>query len=235
MEYLWRSGALCVSGRDAFRKRYDLAERIVEDGLRAHCPSEEETIDWCCRQALRRLGFATHGELAAFWAHVTNAEAKAWCTTALARGEIIEIELESHDGTWRRAFAEPTLPDTEVPQVCKGLRVLSPFDPTLRDRKRAERLFGFDYRIEIFVPEAKRKYGYYVFPILEGQRVVARVDMKAYRDADELRVRALWPERKVRWTKARQSAFEAELARLIRLADVSKFCFDDNWLRESCA
>jgi len=83
----------------------------------------------------------------------------------------------------------------------------------------------------MFVPEAKRKYGYYVFPLLERDRLVARVDMKAFRDKDYLQVKALWPEKGVKWTPARANAFEAELHRLIDLAGVSKVTFDDGWLR----
>jgi uncharacterized protein YcaQ len=232
LEYLWRSGALCVVGRDGFRKRYDLTERFVDNALTVPAPEVEQTIDWCCRAALTRLGFATSGELAAFWRHVTPAECKTWCAEHLANGTLIEIEVEGADKSWRKAVAFADLPDLPQPQVTKCLRVLSPFDPALRDRKRAERLFGFNYRIEIFVPEPKRVYGYYVFPILEGDRVIARVDKKAFRDADDLVVRALWPERRVRWTKARHTAFEAELARLIRLAGVSRFSFEQDWLRD---
>ena len=116
---------------------------------------------------------------------------------------------------------------------CPRLRVLSPFDPALRDRKRAERLFGFDYRIEVFVPAPKRRFGYYVFPLLEGDRLVGRVDMKAFRDADHLRVHGLWPEGKTAWGKGRQQAFEKELDRITKLAGVSQVVFDDGWLRGS--
>ena len=143
------------------------------------------------------------------------------------------LRLDEHDGALRACFARPgigTDPAIEIEPTSR-LRVLSPFDPALRDRHRATRLFGFDYRIEIFVPEAKRRYGYYVFPIMEADRLVGRVDMKAFRDADTLRVRALWPEKGVRWGKGRQSAFEAELTRLIRLAGVSRVEFEDGWLR----
>ena len=80
-----------------------------------------------------------------------------------------------------------------------GVRVLSPFDPLLRDRKRTEWLFGFRYRIEIYVPEEKREYGYYVFPLLEGDQLVGRIDMR--RREGRLYVRALWPERGVRLGK----------------------------------
>ncbi|WP_299632345.1 crosslink repair DNA glycosylase YcaQ family protein [uncultured Roseobacter sp.] len=236
LEYLWRSGALCVVGRDGFRKRYDLTERVIDDAL---CQPRQEpehtaaTIDWCCSGALDRLGFATPTELAAFWDHITIAEAKDWCAGELAAGRLQPVEIECVGGALRPGFARPDIASDPAlsSEPTSRLRVLSPFDPALRDRKRAERLFGFDYRIEIFVPEAKRRYGYYVFPILEGDRLVGRVDMKAFRDRDTLHVRALWPEAKVRWGKGRVAAFEAELARIVRLADVSKLSFEDGWLR----
>ncbi|QJF52859.1 winged helix-turn-helix domain-containing protein [Roseobacter ponti] len=236
LEYLWRSGALCVVGREGFRKRYDLTERVIDEALCTPLATPEETaevIGWCCAGALDRLGFATPGELAAFWDHVSIAEARDWCAAELAAGRLQPVRLTGADGTLRDSFARPgigTDPALELAPTSR-LRVLSPFDPALRDRKRAERLFGFDYRIEIFVPEAKRRYGYYVFPLLEGDRLVGRIDMKAFRDRDELVVKALWPEPKVRWGKGRIAALEAELERIIRLAGVSRWRFEDGWLR----
>jgi uncharacterized protein YcaQ len=232
LEYLWRSGALTVVGRDGFRKRYDLTERVLDEAASGHDPDEAETVDWACNAALDRLGFATTGELADFWAHVTKDEAKAWADAALARGEILEIEVEQADGRPRKVLARPGLP--EDPAIAADpsarLRVLSPFDPLLRNRNRAQRLFDFDYTIEVFVPEAKRRYGYYVFPLLEGDRLVGRVDMKAFRDADRLHVRALWPEAGVRWGKGRQAALEAELGRVARLAGVAEVTWERDWL-----
>ncbi len=103
--------------------------------------------------------------------------------------DLIEVEIECADGSKpRRAFARPELPAqaSEVVPPPDRIRILSPFDPVLRDRKRTERLFGFHYRIEVFVPSPKRKYGYYVFPILEGSRLIGRIDMKCHRDAGSL-------------------------------------------------
>ncbi len=237
LEYLWRSGALHVVGRDNFQKRYDLTERVLDAQFHdpALAPAPETTIDWCCNGAIDRLGFANHSENAAFWAHVSPAEARNWCAAELKAGRLIQINVEGADGTTRPAFARPDIlsdPALEASPTPR-LRVLSPFDPALRDRKRAERLFGFRYRIEVFVPEPKRTYGYYVFPILQGDRLIGRVDMKAFRDQDVLRVRALWPERGVAWGKLRQAAFEAELERLLRIAGVSRISFEDGWLRAS--
>ncbi|UWR22609.1 winged helix-turn-helix domain-containing protein [Sulfitobacter sp. S190] len=235
LEYLWRSGALHVVGREGFQKRYDLTERALPPDVWGDnaTPDVQETIDWCCNGALDRLGFATHSEIAAFWAHVSPAQARHWCRENLRDGTIEEIQVEAADGTLRPAYARPELPEAAVPDCTGRLRVLSPFDPALRDRKRALRLFGFDYRIEVFVPAAKRVYGYYVFPLLQGDRIVGRVDMKAFRDHDTLRIRALWPEPRTRWGKGRQAAFEAELERITKLAGVSKIAFEDGWLRGS--
>ncbi|PTA97801.1 MULTISPECIES: crosslink repair DNA glycosylase YcaQ family protein [unclassified Sulfitobacter] len=235
LEYLWRAGALCVVGRDGFQKRYDLTERVIDAALcdPSLAPDEAQTIDWCCNGALDRLGFATPGELAAFWAHISPAEAKAWVQHEQAAGRVEQVQIAGADGTIHRSFARPGLasdPAIDMAPTAR-LRVLSPFDPALRDRKRAERLFGFRYRIEMFVPAPKRVYGYYVFPILQGDSIIARVDMKAHRDRDTLVVRALWPEPGSRWGKGKQAAFEAELARIIRLAGVSQIAFEDGWLR----
>lgn len=237
LEYLWRSGALHVVGREGFQKRYDLAERAIDPKIRAtnEKPTDAQTINWCCAGALDRLGFATSGEICAFWAHVTSAEAREWCADALFRGEIAEFEIVGADGTVKRTFARPDiLADAAIKQpATKRLRVLSPFDPALRDRKRAKFLFGFDYRIEVFIPEAKRIFGYYVFPLLQGERLVGRVDMKAFRAEDTLRIRALWPEQGVAWGKGRQSVFEAELDKVARLAGVTKIEFGNGWLKPS--
>jgi uncharacterized protein YcaQ len=192
-------------------------------------------VDWACTAALDRLGFATSGEIAAFWKAVTPVEARDWCVAALARGAAIEIEVEGADGARRRCLARPEVLEeaAKVAEPPGRIRVLSPFDPALRDRDRAERLFGFFYRIEVFVPEAKRQYGYYVFPLLEGARLVGRIDMKAQRDSGVLAVRALWPERGVVFGAGRMARLEAELDRMARFAGCDRVAFAPGWQREA--
>ncbi|TNF61091.1 MAG: winged helix-turn-helix domain-containing protein [Rhodobacteraceae bacterium] len=235
LEYLWRAGALTVVGRENFQKRYDLTERVIEASLcdPARCPDPAETIDWKCNAALDRLGFATSGEIAAFWATVTPAEAKAWCAAERAAGRIEEIEVESVDGSLRRSFARPGLDPAQSPEPTGRIRVLSPFDPALRDRRRAERLFGFHYRIEVFTPAPQRKYGYYVLPLMERDRLIGRIDMKAEREAGVLAVRAMWPEADIRWSQARTRRLMAELERVARFAGLDDIRFDKDWLRVS--
>lgn len=227
LEYLWRSGQVSVVRRQGFTKVYDLTERVIpaEHLNRRHHP--EETIDWCCTGALDRLGFATSGELAAFWDHVTPAEAKAWCAAALADGRIIEVDVEGVDGKLRRSFAWPDLMDRPVAEPASRIRILSPFDPALRDRKRAERLLGFSYRIEIFVPAAKRRYGYYVFPVMEGDQMIGRIDMK--REEGVLAVRAFWPEQGVRMGAGRAAALHKELERAALFGGCAEVAFAKGW------
>ncbi|WP_099824558.1 winged helix-turn-helix domain-containing protein [Oceaniglobus indicus] len=231
LEYLWRTGDLAVSRREGFRKVYDLAANVYPA---CAAPLDvAETIDWACTAALDRLGFATSGELAAFFAVISPADARHWCATALSDGTIEAIEVQSADGTWRRHFARPGTAQTAatLPAPPHMIRVLSPFDPALRDRKRALRLFGFHYRIEIFTPAAKRKYGYYVFPILEGDRLIGRIDMTADRPDSTLNVAALWPEPGVRFGAGRIARLTAALNRTARFAGLTGIAWANDWLR----
>ena len=237
LEWLWRTGALQITRRDGFQKVYDLTERVIPAAHRAPCPPPESVIDWACTAAVDRLGFATPGEVAAYWNAVTPQEARDWCKAGLSTGHLIEIAVEGADGSHRHSLARPDVlaRAAAAPEPPGRLRVLSPFDPALRDRNRAERLFGFHYRIEVFVPEALRRYGYYVFPLLEGAQLVGRIDMKARRDAATLHVRALWPERGIRFGTGRMARLEAELDRMARFAGCENVAFDDGWQRETRA
>jgi hypothetical protein len=232
LEYLWRVGELSVSHREGFQKVYDLTERVVPEPLRAREPALEETVAWAATTALDRLGFATPGEIAAFHDLLTPQEAQAWVHDALARGEVQEVRVEGADGKLRRSLMRPGTVEeaAALPEPGDRLRLLSPFDPALRDRARAERLFGFRYRIEIFVPAPQRTFGYYVFPLLEGLRPVGRTEVVA--QAGTLTLCALWPEPGLRWGRGRTDRLLAELDRLRRLTGSDRIEIQDGWLRQ---
>ena len=233
LEYLWRTGALAIARREGFQKVFDLAERVVPEPVLNDLPGEEDTLDWACRGALDRLGFATPREIASFWDTASLAEARAWCAAQEA-GALVEVEVEgAAPGRTRRLLARPDIGEQaeRASEPPGGVRVLSPFDPLLRDRKRAEWLFGFRFRIEIFVPEAKREYGYYVFPLLEGDRLIGRIDMK--RTEGRLCVRAFWPEPGVRPGKGRMARIGRELDRIARFAGCDGAVFENGWIREA--
>ncbi|MCA9290342.1 MAG: YcaQ family DNA glycosylase [Phycisphaerales bacterium] len=217
LEYLWHCGELAVAGRRHFHKIYDLPERVHPDAHAAPRPDRAALIDWAASGALSRLGVATATELAAFWRAITAAEARAWCEAASRDGRAIPVLVESVDGSAPRAsFASPDhvkrLDRAAGPP--RGVRLMSPFDPVVRDRARLSRWFGFDYRFEAFVPAAKRVYGYYVLPLLEGDRFVGRVDLKTHRREGVLEVRGLWWERGVKPTRARRASLDDALERL---------------------
>ena len=227
LEFHWRTGKLAISGRDGFQKIYDLSENVIPKRHLNERVDEDAFIDWACRSAIERLGFATSGEIAAFWDLVTPAEAAAWCQSALKGCRLTEVLIENCDERRpTRSFTVLNLPDTyaDAIQPVDRLRVLSPFDPMIRDRKRCLRLFGFDYRIEIFVPAAKRQYGYYVFPLLEGDRFIGRIDMKHVKGT--LRVANIWLEAGVKRGKGRIAALEAELDRHRRFVGAERVTFD---------
>lgn len=231
LEYLWRSGELSVARREGFQKVYDLTERVIPEASRAGAPSLEETVEWAGWSALDRLGFATPGEVAAFWDLLTPEEARAWAKAALASGRAIEIQVEGADGRLRRSLARPGVVEAAqaLPEPGDRLRLLSPFDPSLRDRARAERLFGFSFRIEIFVPAPRRTYGYYVFPVLEGLRLAARADVAA--TGGVLTLSALWPEPGVVWGRGRTARLSAELERAARFVGAARIDWAEGWLR----
>lgn len=231
LEFLWRSGRLSICHRQGFRKFYDLTERVIPDTHLADRRDDAEIVDWAMSAALDRLGFGTAGELADFFAIVTREEARTWCAQALASGRILEAEVEMADGARRRAFSTQAALDeaASLPEPGSRVRLLSPFDPALRDRARAERLFGFHFRIEIFVPEARRRYGYYVFPVMQGDRMIGRLDAK--RDGGAMAVRAFWPEAGVRMGAGRVAGLTAELTRAARLAECDRLTFAPDWLR----
>ena len=206
LECLWRTGELAIAGREHFAKRYDFAERVHPEAHGLPVPAPEVQLEWACGTAAERLVVFTPRELAAFWDEVSLDSARTWCDEAQRQGRIALVAVESRDGTApQAAFALADWPARlqQLPDPPRRMRLLCPFDPILRDRARCLRRFGFDYRFEAFTPAAKRQYGYYVLPLLEGDRLVGRLDPKVHRAEGLLEVRGLWWEPGIQPTKLR--------------------------------
>jgi len=222
LEYLWRTGEFCIAAREGFQKVYDLAERGIPEEHFCRTVSHDSFVDWACRSALERLGFGTAGDIARFWELVSIAEVQDWLADQQGdtlRAVVIEGSRGKPDKRMMARADVASIVET-LPDLPKRVRTLSPFDPVIRDRKRLEWLFNFDYRIEIYVPEDKRIWGYYVFPLLEGDRLIGRIDMRAHRKNKALEVKRLWLEPKIRLSAARKARLDAELVRQARLAGV---------------
>ena len=216
LDYLWRCGVLHVVARRNFHKVYDLSTRAVPKWVAAPPPGERAHVAWACRTALERLGTATAREVAQFWAAVSLPQAAAWLKQAQRAGEVMEVSVRSADGAAVRTYAPSDVPEriARLPEPPPGMRLICPFDPVLRDRARAKRLFGFDFRFEGFVPAASRKHGYYVMAILEGDRFVGKADPKFERASGTLKVHKVWWEPGARTTRARDRRFEEGVWRL---------------------
>jgi uncharacterized protein YcaQ len=217
LDQMWYAGDLATCHRKNFVKFYDLGERVFPSQMR-HGPGLEEAADWLCDRALEYISVGTCGEVQRFWDAMDAKEARAW----LCRRTPRTVSIEGADGVWRDGYATPDIEERleRAPVPSSRLRLLNPFDPAIRDRNRLQRLFGFDYRNEMFVPQAKRIWGYYVYPLLEGHRFVGRCELKADRAQGWMRVTGFWPERGVKWTGNRLDRLDAELGRFARLAGI---------------
>ncbi|MGH1368199.1 MAG: winged helix-turn-helix domain-containing protein [Maritimibacter sp.] len=215
LDQMWYAGELGTSHRAAFEKYYDLGSRIF-DGNPALGHDDPAHQDVLHSAAITRLGFGTKTEIKQFWDATTTAQTTEW----IKRADLEPIKVETADGSHYAAFARPDWRRLleAAPTPGKRLRILNPFDPLIRDRTRLERLYGLAYRNEMFVPPAKRQYGYYVYPVLEGDRFVARLELKADRKSGAMRVTGYWPEPGVRTSKTRAERLDAELDRMRRMA-----------------
>ena len=216
LEFLWHTGRLAIHGRDRFQKIYDLTERVFPEPHARDTPQDVAHIDWMCSMALERIGVATPAELAAFWDAITIAEAAQWSREQVVAGKVAQVVVETLDGgkprsaialvDWKRRARALSAPDR--------MRLLAPFDPIVRDRKRALRLFNFDYRFEAFVPAKQRRHGYYVLPILEGEQLVGRLDPRHDREQQALVIDKVWWEPKIKFTRDRKRKLNEALERL---------------------
>lgn len=189
LEALFGRGTLAVADRlPNFARVYDLAERVIPAEHHGRRVAGDEAQRELLRRAARALGVATAGDLADYY-RMSPREARPRIAELVAAGDLEEARVAG----WR----EPAYvaAGARAPRAIAAAALLSPFDPLIWHRPRAERLFGFAYRLEIYTPALRRRWGYYVLPFLLGERIVARVDLKADRAPGRLLAPAAYRER----------------------------------------
>jgi uncharacterized protein YcaQ len=180
-EALWSSGVLTTSTRVGFARHYDLSERVLPPEVFARDVDDAEAVRELVQRAAGALGVATEPDLRDYF-RLKPQQSKPAVAALVASGELEEVEVDG----WAAPAYLPA--GQTVPRRDRGTALLCPFDPLIFFRPRVERMFGFHYRIEIYVPQPKRQFGYYVWPFLLDGRLVGRVDLKAERTSGALNV-----------------------------------------------
>jgi uncharacterized protein YcaQ len=180
-EALWSSGVLTTSTRVGFARHYDLSERVLPPEVFARDVDDAEAVRELVLRAAGALGVGTETDLRDYF-RLNPKQSKPAVAALVASGELEEVEVDG----WAAPAYLPA--GQTVPRRDRGTALLCPFDPLIFFRPRVERLFGFHYRIEIYVPQPKRQFGYYVWPFLLDGRLVGRVDLKAERASSALNV-----------------------------------------------
>lgn len=180
-EALFASGVLTNAHRVGFARHYDLSERVLPAGVLARHVDDGEALRELTLRAATALGVATEADIRDYF-RLRPAEVKPALADLVNSGDLEPVEV---DGWTAPAYLRS---GQAVPRTDRGTALLCPFDPLIFFRPRVERIFGFEYRIEIYTPAAKRRFGYYVWPFMLDGELVGRVDLKADRTAGTLRV-----------------------------------------------
>ncbi|WP_418516644.1 winged helix-turn-helix domain-containing protein [Curtobacterium flaccumfaciens pv. flaccumfaciens] len=189
LEQMFRWGEAVSAGRAGFERVYALPEQVLPAGFLETAPPRADAVLELVRQATRALGIGTRADIADYYRLRSDDTATAIAELTDA-GELLPVRVEGW-GWGERAWLHV---GARVPRQMPTDAVLSPFDPVVWFRRRAERMYGFHYRIEIYTPAPKRVFGYYVLPVLQDDRLVGRIDLKSDRQRGVLRVRTAWQE-----------------------------------------
>ena len=214
LEVLFTAGVLMIARRHNFHRIYDLAERVLPGWDDARMPGTEETQRVLLLKAVQAMGVAKSGWIGDYF-RTSKSRPKYDPEALVAEGALIKVQVEGWDAPAYVHAAHEALLDAAAGGMLKPAvtTLLSPFDPVVWDRKRALELFDFDYRLECYTPEAKRRYGYFTLPILHRGALVGRLDAKAHRTDGIFEIKALYLEPGVRLSQRLADELAAALTR----------------------
>ncbi len=217
LEWHFARGAITTAGRRGFTRLYDLPERVIShEYLEADAPDENEALRLLLLLSARSHGVATAQDLADYY-RLPITKSRAALKELAASGALNQVEVAGWND---EAYIDP---EARHPRTIDARALLSPFDSLIWERNRTERLFGFRYTIEIYVPEKDRVYGYYVLPFLLGDELVARLDLKSDRKSGRLLVRAAHcePDQDIDHIASEVAPQLTSMARWLGLDDIS--------------
>ncbi len=196
LEHLYYRGDLMIARRESFQRVYDLRERVLPTWDDTQAPEYSVAVKELTRKAIKALGIASN-TWAANYFYLKKAETAAAIEQLLAEGIIFPVSIEGvKGGPFFVHKDNETLLEAALANQLTATHtsILSPFDPLISDRARTKELFDFEYSIECYTPAPKRKYGYFILPILHRGRLIGRLDAKAWRKEGRLQVISLFLE-----------------------------------------
>jgi uncharacterized protein YcaQ len=195
LEYMFLVGDLVSGGRDSFKRLYALPEQVLPQHILDHTPSDADAKKRLFLQAATATGVGTYTDIAD-WHRMSPTTNKKVFAELVESGQLLEVQV---DGWAQPGYINASTSLEGLDAKAPGARttILSPFDPVCWKRDRIERMFGFEYRIEIYTPEPKRQFGYYTLPILHNRDLVGRIDLKSDRHGRQLLAQASWHEAKL--------------------------------------
>lgn len=240
LDFLWMQGKVMVARREGLNKYWDLSERVLPEWTPRDKWSEQQVVNHAAQKSLKALGVATERHIAAHYTAGRYPELRKHLNRLEQTRVIERVHVGDKQGVWKGDYY---IHSADLPLVEKLERgefdgrtvLLSPFDNLVRDRVRNLQFWDFDYKIEIYTPQAKRKYGYYVLPILHNDRLIGRIDPKMDRASRVLNVNAVYAEPNAPQNLKTGRAVRDAIEELGEFLDATKINFTsrvpDGWRR----
>ncbi len=238
LDYLWTKGLIMVAGRSGIQKLWDLSERCLPDWTPREVLSPREVAYRAAQKSLRALGVATTQHIQQHFIRRRYTDLPKIMNQLQRDGRIERVEIDGDASEWFVHTDDLPLLDRVLADEIEFNRtiLLSPFDNLICDRARTKQLFNFDFTIEIYVPPHKRKYGYYVLPILHGDRLIGRVDPKMDREHGRLMIHAVHAERGAPMNRATSRSIRSAIENLATFLGANEITFTklvpEGWKRD---
>jgi uncharacterized protein YcaQ len=235
LDFLWTQGIIMVAGRKGGQKLWDLAERVLPEWTPREELPQHEVVRRATQRSLRALGVGTQRHIVNSFTRNRYWELPAILRDLEAEGLIHRVDIDAEGKQWKGPWYVHVEDLPLLEALADGgdgawqprTTLLSPFDNLIADRVRTEALFNFDFRIEIYVPKEQRKYGYYVLPILHGDRIIGRIDPTMDRKASTLNINAVYAEPDAPLDAATAKAISASIRDLAAYLDAGDIAYTE--------
>jgi uncharacterized protein YcaQ len=228
--FMWEQGDIMVAKRNGLRRKWALTEQHLPQGTNNEPLSDEEVVRQAAQISLRALGVATPKQIGNHFIRGHYYNLDTTLAELVAEGHIIAVSINEGDTTWPgqwyiHAKDIPLLEQLAAGEWQPRTRLLSPFDNLIIDRERTELMWGFHFRLEIYVPKTKRQYGYYVLPMLHGERLIGRIDPKMDRKTGTLHINAVYVEPDIPQDTVTAQAIAAAIAELGEFLEATEIVY----------